>query len=264
MDKFLEAVLNRLAATGRYVGLVEQIRQSKEDISFIFEALFADSFESRGIFLRYEANVNPTKKSVDFLYQDEEGEQFCFELVSPKMSKELREKCKYVQTEVDGVLEYEVALSSNHVNPFLRPEAQTIRMQEKLLDKVCKFPEPADKVFSTITVNCSSFHFGHFDDEDCRAVMYGKTRSPAWQEYWKGEGRIRGLCEDTHSGRETPSFRRKITAVIFVPKLSPHLLNGAYIALNPNRSNHHRGAFEAKLRNMPLFNGLHWITTVAR
>ena len=101
-----------------------------------------------------------------------------FELVSPKMSDELKRASAPAKTDVEGVSIYSVLLESTHENQYLRPEALTIRMQEKLLEKVDKFPERTDYVFSTIVVDCSSFHFGRFDDEDCRMVIFGRHKTP--------------------------------------------------------------------------------------
>ena len=260
LEAALEAALNRLETTGRYAGLIDKVGQfTPPDISYVFEALFADAFESEGIPLEYEVKVSPANNSrVDFRYQDEANELLCFELVSPEMSDRLKEEYERVQTGVEGPTGYGATLSSSNDDPFLRPEAQTIRLQEKLLEKVYKFPEPHEKTFSIIAVNCSSFHFGHLDDEDCRMAMYGKTRNPALQEHWEGD-RVEGLLEETYSRRGAPSFRSKITAVIFVPTIFPHLLNGASVVLNPHRSGHHKAAFKAKIRNLPPVSGLRWI-----
>ena len=68
----------------------------------------------------------------------------------------------------------------------LRPEAQTIRLQEKILEKVGKLPEPDDAIFGLLVVDCTDIHSGMFDEEDCRMLIFGQTRLPQYQEYWRG------------------------------------------------------------------------------
>jgi hypothetical protein len=152
-----------------------------------------------------------------------------------------------------------LALSSAHTNQYLRPEAQTLRVQEKILGKVEKFPDPNDRQFSVIVVNCSNIHFEHFDDEDSRLVMYGKPRNPILAQYWQGN-RILGLLEETHEKKYSLEFQRKITAVIFIQKLqNKDLLNGAWIICNTNRTEKHRKLFKNVLHNLPPCNHMNWL-----
>jgi hypothetical protein len=262
MNNLWKPALDRLKDSGKYPGLVKKAERSPSQ-AVAFEVMFADAFESKGIALQNEARVNLVNdKTVDFVYQSQANERFCFELVSPEMSDRLKGECECVETAVEGLAG--VSLSSNNAKEHLRPEAQTIELLWKLLEKVDKFSEPHSETFAIIVVNCSNFHFGHLDDEDCRMVMYGKTRTPAYQEYWRNNrgksSPVQGMLDDACELRGARSFRRKGTAVIFVPKLLPLLLSGAYVVLNHHRSERHRVAFAAGIRDLAPFSGLCWIS----
>jgi hypothetical protein len=111
-------------------------------------------------------------------------------------------------------------------------------MQEKLLEKVEQLPIQSNEIFSFLVVDCSNFHFGHIDDEDCRMVMWGKTITPEFQESWVGN-RIQGLLEESYNRRNANIFRERITGVIFVPEIKLNPLDGAYLALNNLRLKKH-------------------------
>jgi hypothetical protein len=140
----------------------------------------------------------------------------------------------------------------------LRPEALTIRMQEKLLEKVYKFPAPTDNIFSSIVVDCSSFHFGHFDGEDCSMVMFGRTQNLYFQEFWNGMS-IKGLLDSRNNNRGAEEFRNRITSVIFVPKKTSDLLDRAYLLLNVLRSSQHLEAFWSKISNNAALSKLIYV-----
>jgi hypothetical protein len=251
----IDETIERLEHTGRYSELIRNLKQTNvPNVSFIFEALFADAFETCKLQLAYEFNANPSDdKSIDFLYRMPSGGKVFFELVSPEMSDEL-------QNEYNQKIYREgLTLSSEHTNQYLRPEAQTLRVQEKILEKVEKFPDPDDGQFSVIVVNCSKFHFEQFDDEDSRVVMYGKPRNPILTERWQGK-RIMGLLEQAHEKKNSLDFRQKITAVVFIQKLqNKDLLNGAWIICNTNRTEKHMELFKSILLNMPPCNHMNWL-----
>ncbi|MGD0021600.1 MAG: hypothetical protein ABSC54_04795 [Smithellaceae bacterium] len=258
MDARIENIVANLKRSGRYSRLLDCIVDPIPQ-SFLFELLFANRLDNSDVFLSYEVNVNPsTNMTVDFVHEDDDGTLLCFELVSPEMSNELRCESAPVKTEIEGVSTYSVLLESRHENPYLRPEALTIRMQEKLLEKVGKFPEASDDVFSTIVVNCSAFHFGHFDDEDCRMVVFGKTKVPYLQEYWEGK-LVKGILNPGDHRRGAKEFRERITAVIFVPKKEIELLDKAFLVLNVSRPASHLQAFWLKLRDRPIFGKLKYV-----
>ncbi|MEJ2324265.1 MAG: hypothetical protein P8Y77_05690, partial [Nitrospirota bacterium] len=198
LDPRIIEILDFLRPFGKYASIVDNIERSDPPRpSFVFEALFAYALERHGISLDYEVNVTPLNDTaVDFVYGDEGGNKLCFELLSPEMSDELRQRCLPIKTGIEGISTWEVLLESGHPHPHQRPEALTIRMQEKLLEKIDKFPDPSDDIFSIIVVNCESFHWGCYDGEDARMVMYGRTVNPIFQEFWGGEP-IKGLLDDT-------------------------------------------------------------------
>lgn len=170
------------------------------------------------------------------------------------MSDGLRYATAPRATDEEGISEWSVLLESGSPNPYLRPEAQTIRLQEKLLEKVEKFPAPVANIFSIIVVDCSSFRFGHFDGEDCRMVMYGKTRNAYLQELWDGDPII-GLLNDHYDKKGAKEFRERITAVIFVPDISIHDSFGkAFIVLNEHRPEDHLKAVWLKLKKHPVLH----------
>ncbi|MBI9045048.1 MAG: hypothetical protein JEZ06_11210 [Anaerolineaceae bacterium] len=229
------------------------------DMPFVFEALFANCLESSGMSLDYEVNVNANNGSdVDFCFQIGEHCKFCFELLRPEMKDELKDE--YQKIDGDGF--FGVELTQDHNREYLRPEAQTIYLQDKLLEKVYKFPFPQANFYSIIVVDCSNIHFGHFRDEDCRMEMFGKTANPIWQEKWlhkHSKSRILGLLENENNKRGAKDFREKITSVIFVPEISANPLKSAYIVLNNHRQNSYIEKFRDTLLTMTPFQNLQWI-----
>lgn len=224
--------------------------------SFIFEALFAYVAAKSDLIFQYEINVNPTNDTtVDFVYQENSKYKLCCELLSPDMSDTLKKATEPRDTDTEGIKTWEVLLEGNHQNEYLRPQAQTIRLQEKLLEKIVKFPLPDDNVFYAIVVDCTQFHFGHFDSDDCRMVMYGKTKVPEFQEFW-GDSPILGLLNPLLTKKYAEEFRNRITAVIFIPKLEIDLLNNGFLILNHHRSHPHLQAFWTNLRQYPVFHKL--------
>ena len=221
MIAYLLEVTNQLEKLGKYGTLVKKLRDSNmRNMSFAFEALFAYCLESNGMSLDYEKNLNSKNDSdVDFYYQ--KGDYgYGFELLRPEMKDEL--KAEYLKIDDNGL--FGVELTQDYDKEYLRPEAQTIFLQDKLLEKVYKFPPPTTIFFSIIVIDCSNIHFGHFDDEDCRMVMYGKTANPLRQEKWlhnHQKSRILGLLEKENRKRNARDFREKITGVIFVPEITP-------------------------------------------
>jgi hypothetical protein len=131
-------------------------------------------------------------------------------------------------------------------------------MQEKLLEKVSKFPEPSDDAFSTIVVDCSAFHFGNFTAEDCRMVVFGRTQEPYYQEYWDGKP-VKGILNPGYHRRGAKEFKERVTAVIFIPEKKVEILDKAFLVLNVSRPVSHLQAFWSKLRAMPVFRQLKYV-----
>lgn len=240
MDQRLQEIVDSLRDSGKFNSIVEKIETARPlPMSFVFEALFANAFLKNGLALAYEENLPESGDSTpDFVYRSENGKRCCFELIRPEMNEALKIECEPEATDVDGVYTWEALLDGRHPQQHLRPEALTIRMQEKLLEKVEQLPRQSNEIFSFVVVDCSNFHFGHIDDEDCRMVMWGKTITPEFQEYWEGN-RIQGLLEENYNRRNANIFRERITGVIFVPDIKLNPLDGAYLALNNLRPKEH-------------------------
>jgi hypothetical protein len=259
LDTRLIEILDFLRPFGKYSLIIDNIETSDSPkTSFIFEALFAYALERHEISPDYEVNVTPHNNStIDFVYAEAGGNKLCFELLSPDMSDELREQCIPTATEIEGISKWEVLLEGSHPNPYLRPEALTIRMQEKLLEKIDKFPDPSDDIFSVISINCESFHFGRFDGEDARMVMYGRTVNSIFQEFWDGEP-IKGLLDDSLIRRGSREFRERISAAIFIPNIDApsNILDGSILILNHRRSRSHLRSLINELKKWEVFKKL--------
>lgn len=188
MKRQLRELIELLRATGRYKALVEKLESADwPPRSFIFEAIFASKFEAANHALRYEASVNKSStESMDFVYPATGAPRVCFELVSPRVSDAVRLASGPHPTTIPGLDVEETFLHSADPDEHLRPEAQTIRLQEKILEKVGKLPEPDDAIFGLLVVDCTDIHSGMFDEEDCRMLIFGQTRLPQYQEYWRG------------------------------------------------------------------------------
>jgi hypothetical protein len=258
VDKRIEGMVANLAKLGRYSRLLNYIVDPVPQ-SFLFELLFANTLETNGIELTYEVNIRSgTNSTVDFVYDKNDGTRLCFELLSPEMSNELKREAAPVQTEFEGVKTWSARMGSGYENPYLRPESLTIRMQEKLLEKIDKFSEPTDSIYSIIVVDCSDFHFGHFDEEDCRMVLFGRTQNPYFQEYWN-ERPIIGILNPNNDRRGAVEFRERISAVMFIPQKDIQLLDNAFILLNASRSESHLQALCLKMKGIPILGKLNFV-----
>ena len=251
----IQESIERIKLTGNYKKLLDRLQSAESaNQSFKFELLFANEFELNNISLLYEDNINPANNNtIDFVYQAGENAKILFELVRPEMSEVLQSEWEQ-NLYTDGVL-----LSSDNDDEKLRPEAQTIRLQEKLLEKVEKFPEPNDEYFSVIVMDCSNFHYGHFDDEDARISMYGVPKKPILLEQWNGK-RILGMLEKEFTKKNVITFQRKISAVVFIQKLrTKNILSEAKIISNCLRTETHRILFQNKIDHLPPFNNVNWL-----
>jgi hypothetical protein len=258
MDKRIEDIIGNLTRLRRYSRLLNSISEPVAQ-SFLFELLFANALEASGFELSYEVSVRlGTNATVDFVHDESDGTRLAFELVSPEMSNQLKAESAPIETDIKGVSTWSVALDGDHHNPHLRPQAQTIRMQEKLLEKVDKFPEPAEVIFSTIVVDCSAFHFGQFDGEDCRMVLFGRTQNSYFQEYWNSKP-IMGILNPDNNRRGAKEFRERITAVMFIPEKDVDLFDKAYLLMNVCRPESHLRAFWSKLKSSAVLGKLRYV-----
>ena len=252
-DPVLKDTVSFLKSLGKYDEIVRNLENNPSDSSYIFEAYFAQVFEKSNLSLEYEKNINPeSDKTVDFTYLNLSEDIFGFELNRPEMSNPLKSALTPVEIE-KGIKYSEVQLGSGHPVKYLRPEAVTIRLQEKILEKIDKFPSQNENVISTIVIDCSQFHFGHFDYSDVQMVMFGVTQEPLLQEYWEGQP-IKGLLDPALNKRGAEQFRSKISSVIFIPKISIELFYKSYIVLNIYRSQKHSEKLWNIVKNNKIFH----------
>lgn len=230
---------------GKYHEIAKNISTvNAQRASYIFELLFAYELECAGLELQYEVNINNSGKTVDFVYETD-GKKLSFELVSPDENDVVKKLSKpdangfygSVRASNDTGCGTSGKPSTSKESEHFRPEADTIRAQEKLLDKVDKFPEPADDLFSLIVMNCHRLKSGIFDPDDARMICFGAAKEPVNQEDWKN-GRIKGIFENDHPLAKAKEFRRKVSAVIFVPKLKKSMLMNRILVGNPAREKH--------------------------
>lgn len=212
----IEEIVSFLEKRKGFASLIERYRKDTQDRSFWFELVFACWLESAGYRVQYEVKANPENdSSVDFAI-DCNGNNCLFELLRIENSDEVNEHINK-QKEEDPLFEsYQLVLNSDHKNPYFTTAAQTIRLQEKLLEKVRKFPVPEETKISIIVCDCSNIHQGMLDEEDVRIALFGKSKQAAWQEYWDGN-RLTGMYEDNYKYRNSEEFRERVAAVIFLP-----------------------------------------------
>lgn len=228
----LKEIIKLLEKTERFKLLIDRYKEDSKDQSFWFELAFVCWMESKGSNVKYEVNANPDNdSSIDFALDLHEC-RCLFELLRIENSDKISAHIE-AQKEQDPLFEsYQLLLKSDPENPHFKTAAQTIRMQEKILEKVRKFPVPEQTILSIIVCDCSTIHLGMLDDEDVRIAMFGKSRSSILQEHWNG-ARLKGMYETSYKFRNSDDFRKRINAVIFVPKLEPNGLEKAMITLNP-------------------------------
>jgi len=228
----LEEMVQLLKKTERFKSLVDRYNKDSRDRSFWFELAFACWMESKGSNVKYEVNANPDNdSSIDFALDLHEC-RCLFELLRVETSDEINAYIEAQKKQDSSFKPYQLLLKSDHKKPHFRTAAQTIRMQEKILEKVRKFPGPKQTILSIIVCDCSTIHLGMLDDEDVRIAMFGKPKNPILRERWNGV-KLKGMYETNYKFRNSDDFRKRINAVIFVPKLEPNGLEKAMITLNP-------------------------------
>ena len=239
--------INRyLEAIGRYGALLARYDAAPADRSIWFEMVFAYWLEEAGTTLAYEVPKNPENdSSIDFV-AEADGHEYLLELVRIENSAEVAALLQK-QVRVDGM--HALLLKGDHHNPFFRTAAQLIRVQEKILEKVAKFPRPDGGRVACVVVDCSNIHAGSIDDEDIRMTLFGGARNPHWQEYW-GERRLLGLFEPEFRARGIEFLRERVNAIIFVNRLAPGALSTSLFAVNPSM------AGCEGLRRIPAFGRL--------
>ena len=251
----LQDIVAFLSSMPRYRRLIVQYETDPDDHSLWFELSFAYWLERDGYPLRYEVRANrKNETSVDF--ELTRGERrLLFELTRVERNDGIQAHID-AQTHDDGPFQgYDVLLSSDHQDPHFKTAAQAIRLQEKILEKVPKFPDPTGNTTSWIVVDCSTIHEGMLDGADVEIVMYGKCHNPLFQEYWNGK-RLVGMYEPKYSRRNSVEFKKKIDGILFVPELKPGGLKEAFVTLNPTCDSERRQQAFSDIKHVSTFGDL--------
>lgn len=254
----LKEIVQLLEENERFEQLINRYNQNNQDRSFWFELAFACWMESNGYEVEYEVNANTDNdSSIDYAL-DLNEHRCLFELFRVENSDEVRAYIE-AQQEQDPLFEsYQLILNSDHKNPHFTTAAQIIRMQEKILEKVRKFPTPENTMLSIIVCDCSTVHQGLLDDEDVRITMFGVSQNIIWQEYW-GDERLKGMYETDYNFRGSDEFRVRVDAVIFLPKLEPNGLDNAMITLNPEMDDEKKENFIDILKDIKCLENLNLV-----
>ncbi len=238
---------------GSYSTVIGKIDRPDPDPHYLFEAVFAYQLSQVGFEPEYEAPfANGNAKTVDFLVENN-GVATFFELLRVDESEAVGD---LMQPDEEGF--FEVKLSSDHPKKHLRPAAQDVRMQEKLCDKVDKFTEDDSKV-AVLVVDCSTYHLGMMDGDDIRSVMSGVPKSPSSVQSLDGKAPVVGLLDPNCPSQKSEDFRKRISAVVFVPNLGSECLKGATVALNVCRSTDHQKLIMKELKQNAIFSDMHLI-----
>jgi len=225
----IKDVRRYLEAVGRYDALLDRHNAAPVDRSIWFEMVFAYWLEDTGTHLAYEIPKNPENdSSIDFV-ATAGGHEYLMELVRIENSEEV---AAHVEEQMRAYGIYALLLKGDHHNQYFRTAAQLIRVQEKILEKVAKFPRPDGGRVACVVVDCSNIHAGGIDDEDIRMTVFGRARNPNWQEYW-GKQRLLGLFEAEFGARGIELLRERVNVIIFVNKLAPGALSTSFFAVNP-------------------------------
>lgn len=228
----MKDVANYLRNLGRYGKILDRYDNTVTDRSIWFEMVFAYWLEEAGITPVYEYLANPNnEKTVDF-FVTYGGINFQMELVRVEDSDEVTKHVE-VQKSSDEFSSYGLLLNSDDKNPYFKPAAQTIRLQEKILEKVEKFGVPSKNTVSLVIVDCTNIHIGRLDDEDVRTTAYGKAKCAVFQEYWNGS-QIMGLFQSEYTARNAEMLRQRVSGIVFIGELKPGAMNDAFLAVNPS------------------------------
>lgn len=231
-EETTDQIVDFFKGRNKFLRLIERYLADSSDNSLLFELLFAYWLEKAGYDLQYEVNVNPENNyTVDF-YLGNDGSEFFFELLRIENMKEIQEHISQQQQQDEPFRSYELSLGSDEENTHFTTAAQTIRLQEKLLEKATKFPPIKNNRYFFIVVDCSTVHLGHIDDDDIRIAMFGRPRNPVNQEHFQGN-RVKGMYESDFNKKGIVEFRERVGCIIFLRELKPGGLSGSYAVGNP-------------------------------
>lgn len=232
MEETIDQIIDFFKGRNKFLRLIERYVADSSDNSLLFELVFAYWLEKAGYDLQYEVNANPENNSTIDYYLENDGSEFFFELLRIENMKEIQEHISQQQQQDELFESYELSLGSDEENPNFTPAAQTIRLQEKLLEKTKKFPPIENNRYFFLVADCSTVHLGHIDDEDIRIAMFGRPRNPVYQERFQGI-RVKGMYESDFNKKGIVEFRERVGFIIFLRELKPGGLSGSYAVGSP-------------------------------
>jgi len=164
-----------LSTKSNYNKLLKSIFSSNdlhEFNSYVFEALFAYDFESRGHQLLYEVKqMEYGNSSIDFCYELSESKKIYFELRNIQQRKLIIDS---IEHQLSNTNQYEILLDGAD------EKLETIRLQKLILSKCqkddgepIKFSNLSGNNLNFIVLNISELHLGGIDDADCVLTLYG-------------------------------------------------------------------------------------------
>jgi len=183
--------------------------------------------------------------SVDFKFENQDGNVFLLELTNLNESKEVS---KQTITDEEGFFLYTSLTDHNNVNSS--ETLEIIKAQSALIKKVSrginpiKFPERNKDQYNVIVINIDNSNKGTFDQKDCQLICYGnygiqqlhpKEYRYLVRSFKDKENRINpifGIFEGDHPQAGTEFIRDRIDSIIFV-KSDTNKFEYPYIMMNP-------------------------------
>jgi hypothetical protein len=176
----LFAKLQILETTGRYAGLLDDLRQANDKGNFlarVFEAVVAFQFETAGLPLAYEVQPLPDQRtSVDFLRTTQPGKSVYLELHLLQQDGATGDD---ISAQLDATGWYKVFKGNED------EQREIVRLQSCILSKVqrrdgtpIKFFQVHADVFNLVVVCISDILLGTVDAFDCLLTLYGDPEVP--------------------------------------------------------------------------------------
>jgi len=229
--------LELLSSRKRYDRLLRSLFSSTDIAEFnayVFEALFAYDFESKGQVLQYEVKQLPSgNSSIDFCYNFDDKRTIYFELRLVKQRSNITDS---INSQIKAFNSYEIELDGND------DKQEIIRLQNLLLSKCqdatgmpIKFRETKEGIYNFIVVNISEIQLTMFDEWDALLTAYGDPKVPYY--YRLGIfGLFQKLNVKSNVNKENlynkfKHFRETIHGILFI-KFSKSNLEKLYIDRN--------------------------------
>lgn len=227
--------LELLSSGKRYGRLLRSLFSSKDIAEFngyVFEALFAYDFESKGQALSYEVKQLPSgKSSIDFCYSFDDKRKIYFELRLVTQRAWIR---ALEGAELKAYNCFQIELGGND------QREEIIRLQNILLNKCqdatgvpIKFRDVSEGIYNLMVVNISEIQLTMFDEWDGLLSAYGDPAVPLF--YRLG---LFGLFQNLNANpngeelyKKFSHFRETICGILFV-KFSKSNLGKIYIDRN--------------------------------